>query len=177
MLSISEPINATETVRVDESGGYSVFSFSLAAQLSRTFSGGLSLLGGAGHDSYLYTVAENGVPVDSLRDYSKPEFSGSTVLFGGMYHPLKPLRLGFTIKTPTTLSVDAVSGVYDFILPAEGEPVLLEVNTMPGMTATSLYPEAAEAVGISFAQLSLYLVQRAYRRVLCVEEQAADAVA
>jgi len=38
----------------------------------------------------------------------------------------------------------------DFILDSAGTPHVLEINTMPGMTSTSLVPMAANAVGISF---------------------------
>jgi D-alanine-D-alanine ligase len=41
--------------------------------------------------------------------------------------------------------------------------VLLEVNTIPGMTATSLYPEAGRAAGLSFADLCNALVENARR--------------
>ena len=41
----------------------------------------------------------------------------------------------------------------DFRLSPENELFCLEVNTLPGMTATSLVPKAAKAAGISFDQL------------------------
>jgi D-alanine-D-alanine ligase len=41
----------------------------------------------------------------------------------------------------------------DFRLTPAGELVCLEVNTLPGMTATSLMPQAASAVGITFPEL------------------------
>jgi len=41
----------------------------------------------------------------------------------------------------------------DFIVDAAGRPMFLEVNTIPGMTATSLSPMAARAAGISFEEL------------------------
>ena len=45
----------------------------------------------------------------------------------------------------------------DFIIPTEGggkdEPVILEINTLPGMTATSLIPQELAAVGVSFEQM------------------------
>lgn len=41
----------------------------------------------------------------------------------------------------------------DFLVTAAGEPYILEVNTLPGMTALSLLPEIAAAGGISFADL------------------------
>jgi D-alanine-D-alanine ligase len=34
-----------------------------------------------------------------------------------------------------------------------GDLVCLEVNTLPGLTATSLLPQSAAAVGISFGEL------------------------
>ncbi len=41
----------------------------------------------------------------------------------------------------------------DFRLPPDGPPSCLEVNTIPGMTATSLVPMAAKAAGLSFEDL------------------------
>jgi D-alanine-D-alanine ligase len=48
------------------------------------------------------------------------------------------------------------AGVYsrvDFRLDAAGRPWCLEVNTVPGMTRTSLLPQSAQAAGISFSAL------------------------
>jgi D-alanine-D-alanine ligase len=47
---------------------------------------------------------------------------------------------------------------------AAGEPgrlVLLEVNTQPGMTPTSLLPEQAAYLGVSFVQLCAWMVENA----------------
>jgi len=41
----------------------------------------------------------------------------------------------------------------DFRLEDSGQPWCLEVNTVPGMTRTSLLPQCAQAVGISFPEL------------------------
>jgi D-alanine-D-alanine ligase len=41
----------------------------------------------------------------------------------------------------------------DFRLTPAGDLFCLEVNTLPGLTATSLYPQAARAVGIEFPEL------------------------
>jgi D-alanine-D-alanine ligase len=46
-----------------------------------------------------------------------------------------------------------VYGRVDFRLSEENIPYCLEVNTLPGMTETSLVPKMAAAVGISFEQL------------------------
>ena len=50
----------------------------------------------------------------------------------------------------------------DFVV---GDDVcLLEVNNLPGMTPTSLYPDACSALGIDFGELADRLVQSALRR-------------
>ncbi len=41
----------------------------------------------------------------------------------------------------------------DFIIGADQVPYFLEINTLPGMTSTSLVPKAAKAAGISFEDL------------------------
>ena len=52
----------------------------------------------------------------------------------------------------------------DFILADNNDFVLLEVNAIPGMTPTSLYPDACRAVGIDFATLTSRLVHSAAQR-------------
>jgi len=46
----------------------------------------------------------------------------------------------------------------------EDAVTVLEINTMPGMTSTSLFPEAAAASGMDFDRLCDHLVGLAYRR-------------
>ncbi|MGD8331405.1 MAG: hypothetical protein PVJ49_18375 [Acidobacteriota bacterium] len=41
---------------------------------------------------------------------------------------------------------------------------MLEVNTMPGMTPTSLYPDAAREAGVPFEELVALLIERAVAR-------------
>jgi D-alanine-D-alanine ligase len=54
----------------------------------------------------------------------------------------------------------------DVILDENREPQVLEVNTIPGMTETSLLPEAAAAAGISMARLCECIVQLSLERRL-----------
>jgi D-alanine-D-alanine ligase len=49
----------------------------------------------------------------------------------------------------------------DTIVSEDGTVYLLEVNTIPGMTSTSLLPDAARAAGIEFPQLCEHLVELA----------------
>lgn len=52
----------------------------------------------------------------------------------------------------------------DIILSPTGQPFLLEVNTIPGFTATSLLPQAASAAGIDFPDLCRRLLADALTR-------------
>lgn len=49
----------------------------------------------------------------------------------------------------------------DFLWPPGREPVVLEVNTMPGFTATSLLPMAARAAGMEMPDLVAHLARLA----------------
>lgn len=44
------------------------------------------------------------------------------------------------------------------------EPVVLEVNTQPGMTETSLLPKAAAAAGLNYAELCQRMIDLALKR-------------
>lgn len=41
----------------------------------------------------------------------------------------------------------------DYIIPADGEPYLLEINTTPGMTATSFIPQQVKAAGLNITDV------------------------
>lgn len=47
----------------------------------------------------------------------------------------------------------------DFIVTSDGEPWFLEINTLPGMTPTSLLPQEAAAVGIDYNSLCQRIVE------------------
>ncbi|PRX31112.1 D-alanine-D-alanine ligase [Orenia metallireducens] len=52
-------------------------------------------------------------------------------------------------------------GRVDLRVNSAGEAYVLEVNTIPGMTETSLLPQAAEVVGIDFDQLVVKILENA----------------
>ena len=55
-------------------------------------------------------------------------------------------------------------GRVDVMVRSNGDPVVLEVNTLPGMTETSLLPKAAAAAGIGYAELCQRMIDLALRR-------------
>ena len=57
---------------------------------------------------------------------------------------------------------EAALSVYaraDFIVTPDGTPYFLEINTLPGMTPTSLVPQEAAAVGIGYGALCQTIVE------------------
>lgn len=52
----------------------------------------------------------------------------------------------------------------DLMVPEKGPATVLEINTIPGFTETSLLPKAARADGIDFSELVWGMVKGAYRR-------------
>ena len=55
-------------------------------------------------------------------------------------------------------------GRADFMTDATGRPLLLEINTVPGMTSHSLVPKAARAVGIDFDELVWRVLETSFTR-------------
>jgi D-alanine-D-alanine ligase len=55
-------------------------------------------------------------------------------------------------------------GRADFIMDATGRPLLLEINTIPGMTSHSLVPMAARATGIDFPELVWRVLETSFTR-------------
>ena len=53
----------------------------------------------------------------------------------------------------------AVYSRADFIVTPDGTPYFLEINTLPGMTPTSLVPQEAAAVGIDYGTLCETIIQ------------------
>ena len=47
----------------------------------------------------------------------------------------------------------------DYIIPEDGEPVLLEINTTPGMTATSFIPQEVRAAGLDIKDVMTEIIE------------------
>lgn len=90
----------------------------------------------------------------------------------GMCHHVIPARIpDFTQseiaevgkKAYRLLGCQGLSRI-DFIVNAHGKPMLIEVNTLPGMTEMSLFPDSARYAGISFEELIDKIVQLALEK-------------
>jgi D-alanine-D-alanine ligase len=66
-------------------------------------------------------------------------------------------------------------GRVDFMTGSDGQPLVLEINTVPGMTSHSLVPMAARQAGIEFDELCWRILETSVVRVV-TEKQAEVAV-
>jgi D-alanine-D-alanine ligase len=94
------------------------------------------------------------IPEGAFYDYERKYTSGASRYIVPADLPPE------TTERLTTLAIDACRvlrcrGIarVDFRLASDGTPYCLEVNTVPGMTETSLVPKAAAAAGISYRDL------------------------
>lgn len=94
------------------------------------------------------------VPAREFYDYAAKYTAGTTQYFYPARIPEAHLVAVCRAaeQAHRALGCDGVSRV-DFILAESGEPYVLEVNTLPGMTAQSLIPKIAAGVGIDFPSL------------------------
>jgi D-alanine-D-alanine ligase len=90
---------------------------------------------------------------------------------GGSRHLVPaPIDHDLTARLQTlALSVHRLIGLRDysrtdFIVTKEGRPTILEINALPGMTATSLIPDEAQQAGVSYEALVDRLLQYALAR-------------
>jgi D-alanine-D-alanine ligase len=67
------------------------------------------------------------------------------------------------LRAHRSLGLQVYSRV-DIMLPDEGEPSVLEVNTIPGMTEASLLPEAAAAAGVGYPELCARIIELSQQR-------------
>ena len=124
-----------------------------------------------------YTVAVlQGAALPSIRietpcsfyDYQAKYFRDDTRYFcpSGLA-PADEQRLAeLALATCEGCSVEGWGRV-DFMMGPSGQPLLLEVNTVPGMTSHSLVPMAAKVAGLDFAALVWRVLETSLVRTPC----------
>lgn len=104
-------------------------------------------------------------PKAGAYDYRNKYTAGCTEYFCPAEFPEEVTR---KIQAAALGAFQAVGGRdyarVDVMVTIQGEPVVLEVNTLPGMTETSLLPKAAQAAGMSFGDLCERMIELAVRR-------------
>ena len=75
-----------------------------------------------------------------------------------------PVVQNLALRAHRSLGLQVYSRV-DIMLSEKGEPSVLEVNTIPGMTEASLLPEMAAAAGINYPQLCARIIELSLARM------------
>ncbi len=125
----------------------------------------------AGREMTVGILGDQVLPVVEVRpkkgfyDYTNKYTIGATEYLCPA--PLEPE----TAAAVQVLALAAFSAVHgrdyarvDVMLRSDSQPFVLEVNTLPGMTETSLLPKAAAAAGISYAGLCQRMIELALAR-------------
>jgi len=94
------------------------------------------------------------VPANEFYDYAAKYTAGTTSYFYPARIPEAHAKrvMEAAASAHGGLGCAGVTRV-DFIVAPDGTPYILEINTLPGMTATSLVPKIAAGVGIAFPDL------------------------
>jgi D-alanine-D-alanine ligase len=121
-----------------------------------------------------YTVAIlQGRPLPSIRietpktfyDYEAKYFRDDTQYFcpSGLSAPAEAHLGNLAVAAYEATGAEGWGRV-DFMMDRTGRPLLLELNTIPGMTDHSLVPMAARAAGIDFAELVWRVLETSFVR-------------
>lgn len=113
-------------------------------------------------DTYLPAVEI--IPKGKFFDYvSKYQKDGAVELCPAPITDAEWKQIGeMALKLHRALGLSVYSRT-DFILDSEGNAWCLEVNTLPGMTPTSLVPQEAAQVGLSYGELCEKIVEESLR--------------
>jgi D-alanine-D-alanine ligase len=105
------------------------------------------------------------VPLSGVYDYTARYTAGQTEFFAPARLPdaVAAAVSAAAVAAHMALGLRDLSRV-DLVVDESGEVQLLEVNTAPGMTETSLLPMAVEAAGLSFGALLRQLLEQAATR-------------
>ena len=88
----------------------------------------------------------------------------------GMSHHIIPARIPesaakkieeYAVSAYKTLHCKGVARI-DFFIDENNNPYVIEINTIPGMTKTSLVPDSAAAVGLSFGDLAEKIINQPF---------------
>jgi hypothetical protein len=152
---------------IDNGSSIGVYIVRTADELREALVAGLELGGHTMIEDYVagrelsIAVLEDGalpsieiVPKAGFYDYANKYVPGSTEEISPARIPAeaeqKLAQAAMTVFRALGLSVYSRA---DFILDEQGEAWFLEINTLPGMTPTSLVPQEAAAAGITYGEL------------------------
>lgn len=104
-------------------------------------------------------------PIQGFYDYKNKYKAGSAVETcpAQLSEAVTKQMQQYAVEVTKVLGLGAYSRM-DFLLDSREQMYCLEANTLPGMTPTSLLPQEAQAVGVSFEQLCEKLIELSLKK-------------
>ena len=98
------------------------------------------------------------------------EFFDFDAKYNGQVQEITPARVSAELSEKVqreTLRIYDILGAkglirVDFIIPSDGEPVMLDINTTPGMTATSFIPQQVRAAGLDIKDVMTDIIENEF---------------
>ena len=114
-----------------------------------------------------YKTKEKSVVFPLTEVVTHNEFFDYDAKYNGQVDEITPARISAELteliqrKTSRIYDILGAKGLIrvDYIIPADGEPVLLEINTTPGMTATSFIPQQVRAAGLDIKDVMTDIIE------------------
>lgn len=100
------------------------------------------------------------IPKNELYDYESKYSEGGSehIIPARISESLTEKIKDYAVRAHRVLGCETYSRA-DFLLTDDGTPYILEVNTLPGMTPTSLFPDSAKTANMSYEEMIEKFVQ------------------
>jgi D-alanine-D-alanine ligase len=117
-----------------------------------------------------YKTAEKEVVFPLTEVVTDNEFFDFDAKYNGQVQEITPARISAELtekvqrETSRIYDILGAKGLIrvDYIIPADGEPKLLEINTTPGMTATSFIPQQVRAAGLDIKDVMTDIIENEF---------------
>ena len=117
-----------------------------------------------------YKTADKEVVFPLTEVVTDNEFFDFDAKYNGQVQEITPARVSAELtekvqrETSRIYDILGAKGLIrvDYIIPAGGEPKLLEVNTTPGMTATSFIPQQVRAAGLEMKDVMTDIIENEF---------------
>ena len=121
-----------------------------------------------------YKTEENMVVFPLTEVVSENEFFDYGAKYNGESQEITPARISAGLTTwiqHETLRIYDIIGAkgiirVDYIIPPDNRPVMLEVNTTPGMTAASFIPQQIKAANIDIRDVMSEIIENEFKQVI-----------
>lgn len=117
-----------------------------------------------------YKTAKKEVVFPVTEVVTDNEFFDFDAKYNGQVQEITPARISVELtekiqrETSRIYDILGAKGLIrvDYIIPADGEPKLLEINTIPGMTVTSFIPQQVRAAGLDIKNVLTEIIENEF---------------